>query len=690
MSCNYDVSALKNFVYFFSDGSYSNSKMHLDGSNKISYVPSCTKYKVNSVSITSTSELNRRYAFVHQLTFTIDGIDDNLTTLVRSYKHVGFQNENGVIFMLNPELNYECTYTITYENKTLQTSYTLQIKDNQPFMAITNVNVVNEVISTCGYSSHSVKNVYVNNYDYARISDSGITYIEDNDFAKLGCLEDSISFTSTTNYNGQTTDTFNYQIPTSDEEDMLHYDTLENNKYVIVIQFSNDKCIPIGFNNGLYSNYDVSQSNSESTINMQLIEVYDTGRHITLMDDDFVQLSEFEYEYTTYGSICSENNGYAQYILKQKQDKFGNKYDDYLAYTGHENDFPELNVTGTFDTTETFESKECYVEPPYVKINTPTILFNKRYERKNFVVESNTDWKLRTSTGIIITPNSGSTGTTNITIQNNYTVPQLSIFTIRCDHDGDTEIIGSISVIKKQLDDVFPFENVVDCNYKAQIAKIYIAYPATSLENDGNLNCWYENNYIYVELFENTTSNTVYTISATTEYGVYEAYINQSMLYVVWRYSGRNGCDGNDLREIEVKYISEDDELYTPTQEERFGAVVQSGYCADKQVRIVDSNRSYCNGSSSFKIMETQESTDNFTTYSVTNETLGDYIGSCSANLTYSWSLSTKIGKWNNRDCYLYIKTYFNVDTHASGAVVPFTFSPDGDGSQQVHYVDEP
>lgn len=688
MSCNYNVSALKNFVYFFSDGSYSNSKMHLDGSNKISYVPSCTKYKVNSVSITSTSELNRRYAFVHQLTFTIDGIDDDLTTLVRSYKHVGFQNENGVIFMLNPELNYECTYTITYENKTLQTSYTLQIKDNQPFMAITNVNVVNEVISTCGYSSHSVKNVYVNNYDYARISDSGITYIEDNDFAKLGCLEDSISFTSTTNYNGQTTDTFNYQIPTSDEEDMMHYDTLENNKYVIVIQFSNDKCIPIGFNNGLYSNYDVSQSNSESTVNMQLIEVYDTGRHITLMDDDFVQLSEFEYEYTTYGSECY-GNGIAQYILKQKVDKFGNRYDDYKCLEGHENDFPELNITGTFDTTETFESKQCLVQEPYVRLSVSEITFHKRYETKNIVVEANCDWRLRSSTGITFTPTSGTSGSTEVRIRNGYTVPQISFFVIRADYNNTTELIGSIGVMKMPLDDIFPMGNAYEYDYKQQIAHIPTNYEVSALDSDytdGNI--WYENNFINIELFENTTSISVYTISATTEYGTYVLDMTQYQQYVDWRETNRTGCDGNDLKAIEVKYVSDDDELYTPTQEERFGRTIESGYCGNYEIRQVVTHSSYCDGTAEWRVIDIQRSNDNWTTYSVIDSILGDYLTACTATLTYDWSLTTKETPWNGRMAYLYIKTYFNVDNHSSGAVVPWTYSVDGDGSKPIVYVD--
>ena len=139
----------------------------------------------------------------------------------------------------------------------------------------------------------------------------------------------------------------------------------------------------------------------------------------------------------------------------------------------------------------------------------------------------------------------------------------------------------------------------------------------------------------------------------------------------------------------EFKYVSDDDELYKPTQEERFGRVIESGYCSDWEEREVETLRSYCDGTAEWKVIEVQRSSDNWTTYEVIDNILGEYITACTANLTYSWEQSTKIGKWNNRDCYLYIKTFFNQDTHVGGAVVPFTFSPDGDGSYPIVYVDD-
>ena len=679
-TCNYDISALKSVVYFFSDDSFNNSQMHLDGSNDISYVPSCVKYKVQSVNLTETSGLNRRYNFTKQLSFSVDGIPDHIYTLVSTYHHIGFQNENGDIFMFNTELNYEYSYTISYDDKSLSTTYNIQIKDNCPLMYIENINVISEIDASCGYSSYFIKAAYTNNYDYARLNNDSITYIEGNEFAILGCLEDSISITSTTESNGKTTTTMAYHINNSEEANMLQYDMLEDNKYVVVVQFSNGKCIPIGFNSGLECNYDISQSNSDSTITIQLNELYDQGKRIRLYDFSFVQLSDFHYEYITYGSICSQNNGYAQYILKQKFDDFGNAYDDYLAYEGYEEEFPDLNITGTFDDVEEYESKECYVEPAYVKLSNSTLIFHEQYESQKIIVDANCDWRLRSLTGIIIAPNSGTTGTTEVTITNNYTVPQIGLFIIRCDYDMRTEMIGNIGVQKMPLDDVFPMGNAIECSYEAQIVNIPTNYPVTSISSDYNKGrIWYENNFINVELFENTTSTNAYTISATTKYGVYELDMTQYAQYIDWRETTQTGCDANgDLCVIEVKYVSDDDELYVPTQEERFGRVIESGYCADWEEREVVTDRSYCDSENSWKVIEVQRSSDNWTTYEVIDNILGEWLGECQATLTYSWERSTKIGKWNNRDCYLYIKTYFNQDTHVGGAVVPFTYSPDG------------
>ena len=668
MDCkNYDISQLKPYIFLFGDANI-------------------LKIKVLSVSFTSTSELNRRYSFKHELTFNIDKIDYTLIQHLKNHTKIGFEDINGVVYLANPELDYELSYDISYENGILSTSFKTGIKDNMPYEILGFDENVIELESLCQYSSYALKNVYINYVDYVRASDSALTYVSGHQFTELDYISDSLSFTSSYQFNGRTVDEVQFLV----EDGEQNYLPFFENKYVILLQFVDDKYIILGSNNGLQANYDVALSSSENgNRTIDLSETYDVGNYVKLQSYSFVQLSTFEYKFIKYGSICTENNGYAKYLLKQKFDTFNNAYDDYQCLEGYSEDFPELNITDEFDTTEEYFSKECYVEPQYVKINTPTIFFNKRYERKNFVIESNTDWKLRTSTGIIITPNSGSTGTTNITIQNNYTVPQFSIFTIRCDHDGDTEIIGSISVIKKQLDDVFPMGNAYEYDYRQQIAHIPCNYPVTAIDSDyANGNIWYENNFINVELFENTTSINVYTISATTEWGTYELDMTQYQLYVDWRYSGRNGCDGDDLRRIEVKYISTDDEQYTPTQEERFGSIVQSGYCADWEEREVVTDRSYCDGENEWKVIEVQRSNDNWTTHSVVDEILGDWVSTCSANLTYSWSITTKIGKWNNRDCYLYIKTFYNVDTHFSGAVVPFSFSPDGDGSQPIVYVE--
>ena len=656
-TCNYNFDRLQPYIFIF-------------GSNLL-------KIKVNSISFASTSGLNRRYSFTHQLTVAIDGIDFNLTQLLMNHEHIGFEDYSGVVYKMNPEIPYEVSYNISYEDNRLSTTYTIGIRDNTPYEVFGFEDDVTEIESVCAYSAYNIKNVYINLYDYTRISETTITYINGHEFEKLDYIENSLSFTSQHQFNGKTNDEVTFLVEDDEQEYLPFFD----NSFVLAVQFSDGRYVILGANNGLEANYDTAlSSNDNGNRTVQLKETYDSGRYIKLYDFSFVQLSDFHYEYIKYGSICSENNGYAQYILKQKYDDFGNAYNDYLALEGYEEEFPDLNITGTFDNVETFESKECYVEPAYVNLSNSTLIFHEQYESQKIIVDANCDWSLRSLTGITFTPNSGTTGTTEVTITNNYTVPQFGLFVIYCDYDMKTEIIGNIGVQKMPLDDVFPMGSTYEYDYQPQIAHIPTNYVVTSISSDYNKGrIWYENNFINIELFYNDESTNAYSISATTKYGTYVLGITQYQQYIDWRETTQTGCDANgDLCVIEQKYVSTDDELYVPTQEERFGRVIESGYCSDWEEREVVTDSSYCDGSNSWRIIEVQRSNDNWTTYEVIDNILGEWLGECQATLTYSWEQSTKIGKWNNRDCYLYIKTFFNQDTHVGGAVVPFTFSPDG------------
>ena len=442
MDCkNYDISQLKPYIFLFGDANI-------------------LKIKVLSVSFTSTSELNRRYSFKHELTFNIDKIDYTLIQHLKNHTKIGFEDINGVVYLANPELDYELSYDISYEDGILSTSFKTGIKDNMPYEIFGFDENVIELESLCQYSSYALKNVYINYVDYVRVSDSAITYVSGHQFTELDYISDSLSFTSSYQFNGRTVDEVQFLV----EDGEQNYLPFFENKYVILLQFVDDKYVILGSNNGLQANYDVALSSSENgNRTIDLSETYDVGNYVKLQSYSFVQLSTFEYKFIKYGSICTENNGYAKYLLKQKYDTFGNAYDDYLCLEGYSEDFPELNITDEFDTTEEYFSKECYVEPPYVRINTDEpIIFHFRGEGKQFVITSNTDWQLRAATGFLITPSSGTSGTTNIAIMSNRNVPQMQSFILYADHDGTTDTIASMQVTKLSTEDMFPFDNAIE------------------------------------------------------------------------------------------------------------------------------------------------------------------------------------------------------------------------------------
>lgn len=674
MACNYHLNRLQPYIYIFTDASI-------------------LKYKVSSVSFQENSELNRRYAFTHQINVVIDGVDRPFTQSLLNHQRIGFIDYDNVVYKMNPELSYEVSYNINYENDILTTTYTIGIKDNTPYeivgMEDADVDVIDDV---CEYSAHIIKDVYINVFDYVRASMLSVSYISGHTFQQLEYLKNTLSFSSQYQFNGTTNDEISFNV----EEKEYDYLPFNENKYVILIQFTDDRYILLGSNNGLQVNYETAlTSNEDGTRNIKMNEIYDTGRFIYYGDMSFVQLSDFVYNNIKYGNtVCSVEDGKALYILRQKTDEYGNGYDDYQCLSGYERDYPELNITDIFelDDADTYDCEECEEQIPYIKINTNEVInFYVQGEIKEYIIDSNIDeWSLRYANGLVVTPSSGGTGTTKITIQSNLTVPQNRNFNLVAEYDGTSKTIAQMKVVQKPLEEVFPDGDAYEYDYQARIAKIPTTCPITAITSDYTAgNIWYDNGYLNVELFENTSDIYVYTISASTIYGTYEIYVNHYMLYIDWRETSKTGCDGSDLRAIEVKYVSTDDELYVPTQDERFGRVVESGYCADYQVKNVETLRGYCDGQNEWQIIEVQRSNDNWQTYSVTNEILGNWITSCTASLTYDWSLTTKTTEWNERQAYLYIQTFFNTDTHSSGAVVPWTYSVDGGGNKPIRYVDE-
>lgn len=674
MACNYDLNRLQPYIFLFTSNT-------------------TYKVKVVSVSFQEISELNRRYAFQHQLSITIDGIDRSFTELLLNHTTIGFEDYNNVVYKINPEMSYEMSYNISYENNTLSTVYSVGIKDNTNYEVVGVDEDVTSIASTCGYSSYNIKGVYINLFDYVRATTTSVHYISGHTFEQLDYIENSLTFSSQYQFNGTTSDEISFNV---DEKEYDYLPFFEN-KYVILIQFTDDRYIIFGTNNGLQANYETNLSSTENgTRNIKLNEIYDTGLFILFSDMSFVQLSDFSYNNIKYGNtVCSVDDGKALYILRQKTDEYGNGYDDYQCLSGYEMDYPELNITDVFELedADTYDCEECKEQIPYIKINTNEVInFHVQGEIKEYIIDSNIDeWSLRYANGLVVTPSSGGTGTTKITIQSNLTVPQNRNFNLVAEYSGTSKTIAQMKVVQKPLEEVFPEGDAYIFTYKQQISHIPTNVDIISIDSSyvsGNI--WYENNNINIELFHNESAVFHHYITATTIYGEYILEFTQQMLYTDWRYMGEDGCDANgDLCEIEVKYVSVDNVNFAPTQTTRYGSVIQSGYCDTKSIRIVDSNRSYCDGSARYKIMETQETTDGWQTYSVTNETLGDYIEPCSANLTYSWSLTTKEADWGERKIYLYLKIYFNTETHASGAVIPWLYSPDGNGNKPIRYVDE-
>ena len=156
-----------------------------------------------------------------------------------------------------------------------------------------------------------------------------------------------------------------------------------------------------------------------------------------------------------------------------------------------------------------------------------------------------------------------------------------------------------------------------------------------------------------------------------------ELYLKIAEIYI-----DGSACDGLDLRQILRLIIAGE-----RTNQTKFGDVIQSDYCKDVEVKDVETEDVYCDGTNAWKIVETRESYDDFSTYRVINKTLGNWLHSCSIPLskTYVWEITDIEGEWQGECCLMYKRrVYYGGDQSTIEDVIPWKLSANGDGSQQV------
>lgn len=401
--CGYDIGDLSNFIYLYKFNApildYYTDKNTENGTS-IDLIGDGYLLYCDTISYSSVSSNNSRFAFENTLTIQLSEKKQMthynvIQELLSNKWMVGISNKVGDNFIINAEFPVEITYAYNFNNSEIANvvTITLKVLQNIPTIyynkAFTNTYVMRE--KPCFYTFGKVKSLKMIDYNRASVdvTSNGFTLNElgEGNLKTIDFLDTTLYFTE--EYNGNNyTQTLSFQIPFNSYLYYFHYNLLEylNNRYLALIETTNDNFILSGFRQGLFPSYTINSGGEESalnTITITLTSVYASFSLVASDNYELVVRPSKEYE-VMFGECVDDVYTYT--LLKEKDTN------NYYCLNGFEDDFSGFNIVGTYtkyDTSFGFKlydtnydcTKSCMID------GLPsTITFTKSGETKTFAV----------------------------------------------------------------------------------------------------------------------------------------------------------------------------------------------------------------------------------------------------------------------------------------------------------------
>lgn len=601
--CKYDLSRLKNVIHLFP--SRSNVKYEIDrGAAYADYNVAPISLYARSVTLSETEELDERYEFTHNVTFTLDGY--NTLDDIHDRYYIAVEDYNGTHWLLNPYFPAKVTYEYTLAENRNETRYTFATVSNFPVLQLYGVEE-NNISPKCKYAYDAIKEIYLNEKIYSRFSNDGRIYYSNDGFKKVDFNKYSASFTET--YNGDTVQhRVSFDIPFDYYKSSWHYNLLEftENKYASIIRTVNGENILCGFGYGLQPSYEVSCEGNESPnrINITLFDLHSDEGLTTYFDENvnIGGLTETTWQFTTkYDGYECVSEGLARYLLQEEVDAFGNPTGNYRCLQGFENQFSHLNIVGTFTFSSLFETSMCLPEKCDFSTSLPStnrILFTEN-DCKTYYISSSSDWNIFPASvnGFTISPVRGQgMMSTILNICATNAQPQATAeFTLYyCNGESNT---WKLEYIPAKAEDCFTDGVTYRVGASTGSLNVRIECCVQEVISNPAMNAiTFYDGYIRFQYPSNTTGQQkIYNVSVTLCDGKKATIsIIQSAGYERWVKEG-TVCDGNNLCDVERRYTGTTPSIVTGrTEETRKVNCSPSNECETLEVQWVDTDETYC------------------------------------------------------------------------------------------------
>lgn len=363
--CGYELSKLKNTVYFLSKDSL--KTITIDNGEAYAAINdsvSPNQLKGFNVRLSETEALDERYVFTKQLTMSINGHLTDSTFLLDDDYYIVVQTEDGTYYLVNVDFPSKMSFVYNLSEGQDQTDFTFVSNSNHPTLKL-NWNPTS--YNDCSvYQTFGIDSIKLLEKDYTSIDSEGkvINLFDGNEFKNIDYLKNTISLQE--NYDGKiATTTITFDIPFDNYKPSWQYNLLEftQNLYTAhITPKSSESGIFCGYEHGLQPSYEINGNTSigESTsIKITLVEASEWG---------IFELDTWSYYRDSskrWVGIDSEVQciglGVGINTLMQEVDGNGTPTQRYKCLEGYESEYTNYNIVGTYteDEVESFRTSVC-------------------------------------------------------------------------------------------------------------------------------------------------------------------------------------------------------------------------------------------------------------------------------------------------------------------------------------------
>jgi hypothetical protein len=376
----------------------------------------------SDVQLEETETLDDRYAFSHQVSFSVNGYADYNFFLNKLFYVLVRDLDTNTLWLVNPFFPCKVTYNYTLDTLMSETRFVMSTVSNHPLLKVVGFNDM-ATVNPCKYTLENAVKLSLNESNYSMKTNNGVGYTNDG-FKTIHTMDKTLNYQES--FDGdELTVTVGFSVILDTSQNDWHISLIEffNNKYAAVVETNMGSKIMVGFGKGLQPSYQIVGSSEQGTpnaISVTMSEQADgadaNGRYADASGGGgIVPVTSKTFIYTSdYDGYECVDNGVAMYLLQKEVDALGNETGRFRCKSGYQNQFPDLNIVGTFNDVVTFSTSLCSVFAPTTGGTLPSVIsLSESGECKNYTFSSSCDWSISISTGqgiLKVTPMSGFAG----------------------------------------------------------------------------------------------------------------------------------------------------------------------------------------------------------------------------------------------------------------------------------------